>query len=140
MILINIKTQHTSKALEAMIKVLDDARIERLKSLYRSFEHLEYLLENDYVGMFASVDEKTLEILKTEYTKIGVNFIIDDITKSVLFGTTPRISDINKHDDLRKFISHFVNDNLTLDVVLDKINENGIESLSLKDKKILESV
>jgi len=140
MILINIKTQHTSKALESMIKVLDNARIESLKSLYRSFEHLEYLLVNNHVGMFANVDEKTLETLKSEYTKIGVTFTIEDITKSVLFGTHPTISDVNKHDDLRKFISHFVNDNLTLNIVLDKINEKGIDSLSLKDKKILESV
>lgn len=44
---------------------------------------------------------------------------------------------ISDREDINLFISDFLEENLTVDMVLDKINLKGIDSLSDIDKNIL---
>lgn len=136
---VNIVTLHTSNSLELISNELSEVLVDELKSLYQTFEHLEYTLENGHVGMFAVIDEHTLTKLVTEYIKCGINFSVTDITKETLFGNIPIILGFEKQSELNQLIRDFISDNLSLDIVLEKINEKGEDSLSYFDKLVLKS-
>lgn len=87
--------------------------------------------------MFAVIDEYTLAKLVTEYVKCGINFSVTDITKETLFGHIPIILGFEKQSELNQLIKDFISDNLSLDIVLEKINKKGVDSLSKFDKKVL---
>lgn len=137
---ISIITAHTKDFLQEIVKGLDIESIERQKVIYQKFEHIEHTLENGCVGMFAIIDDITLEKLLAEYNNCNIIFEITDITKDVLFGLNPNTCDIDKQGTLLFMTRRFVRENITLDIVLDKIKEKGVESLTLTDKKILESI
>lgn len=134
---VNIITLHAHNSLELISNELSELKRDELQSLYKTFNNLEYTLENGYVGMFAIIDETTLSILLTEYVKIGINFSVIDLTKEIFFGCMPIISETDKQRDLTQLIKDFITDNLNLDIVLDKISKKGIHSLSKHDKLIL---
>lgn len=137
---ISFITEHTEESLQSIISGLDKEQLDSQKYIYASFEHVEYILPNGYVGMYAILNNSTLEKLLEEYTNCGVSFKYTDITSDVLLGMNPKIIDVNQQGNLMFMIRRFVRENNTLDNVLDKINKKGIESLSFIDKKILESI
>lgn len=65
----------------------------------------------------------------------GINYIIKDVTLDVVLGNF-------ETDELiiNTIINPFLEDNLTIDIILDKINIKGVDGLSEIDKKILEYI
>ena len=72
---------------------------------------------------------KILHFLKSK----GVIVEHSEITEDVLLGKFSF-----KGTDIEKDVDYFIQKNLTLDNVLDKINLSGVDSLSNYDKNILE--
>jgi hypothetical protein len=86
------------------------------------------LIENDIITPFIICESKFIFIIKSIVEKYNITFLPVDITKEFLYGK------IHIPDD------DFVNYrklNLTEDIVFDKINELGADSLDDLDKKIL---
>jgi len=88
------------------------------------------VIENEFIVSYVICTELDLEKLKTFLYKYKVLFEVENITKKFLKGH-------EKVDDeiFLKYLEH----NLTINDVLDKISEIGIESLTDIDKKILKS-
>lgn len=72
------------------------------------------------------------------------NILIDykDITEDVLMARERGNEFIEtfKEDSYKKILRRFIENNLTIDMVLDKINEQGIESLTEIDRETLKKI
>lgn len=66
---------------------------------------------------------------------VGVSYDLIDVTEKAVLGElkTNRLA-------MKKVVIPYLKENLNIDVILDKINIKGIESLSSIDREILESV
>ena len=66
---------------------------------------------------------------------VGVSYDLIDVTEKAVLGElkTSRLA-------MKKVVNPYLKENLNVDVVLDKINIKGLESLSSIDRDILESV
>lgn len=112
--------------------------------IYEDFTKILDLDENKYIGF---ADSKTIFTRLLDYkfklfcgilSKYGIEFDIEDVTSSVIKG------DIQKqYPDVEKLTPHifedFRYDNTSIDDVLDKINEKGINSIDDIDKNILKN-
>jgi hypothetical protein len=89
--------------------------------------------------MFAFGEEEILNDIFEVFHTLSINFVNKDITEDILKGNLPRLED--KHTDamLRILIDDFLTENQTIDNILDKISESGIDSLNNYDKSILEN-
>tara|TARA_R110000772_G_scaffold20466_3_gene56808 strand:+ start:2813 stop:3358 length:546 start_codon:yes stop_codon:yes gene_type:complete len=82
------------------------------------------------MGFFKFMKEISEDILIRTFNDKYISVIpYDDNFKNTFFNT----------NEFTHILENFISDNLTKDLVLDKINNNGIESLSEKDFFILES-
>ncbi len=62
----------------------------------------------------------------------GINYKIEDVTSKVIFG------ELEFDDVVKEFvINPYLSENLTTDIVLDKISAKGIDSLTDLDKEVL---
>jgi hypothetical protein len=134
---IKVITKHTREDVDNIVSQLSKIHKEILTNLYSNFNHVEYTSEEGFVGMYAVVDEKTIEKLFSEYVKCGIGFSFEDLTKSVLYGKVPAMPREEEDLNLLAIVNEFMEDNLDADVVLDKISESGMESLTERDKKVL---
>jgi len=70
-----------------------------------------------------------------EFSKeISMDILMDRITTDDFHKT------FFKSDEFTYILDNFINDNLTIDIVLDKINESGIDSLKEIDYQVLNSI
>lgn len=95
---------------------------------------VSYLILNDYDILFL---EKVLN-------EAGIESKIEDITNDVLLGREIQTELFNDRgesvsDQIKSMINDFYNNHITVDIILDKINQFGINSLSQRDKGVLES-
>lgn len=109
---------------------------EELKKLY-SFEYIQTCTN---FGMIVCISDNYLDKLVKLLNKIDKNIFIEDLTKIVLFGQL----DINvligtEYSLIKYYTEQFINENLTIDIVLDKILEYGKESLTNRDLILLKS-
>ncbi len=100
----------------------------------------ERLLEVDYVYhkcedkiiIYSIVHEYNITDILRMYNRLSLNYTMEDLTKSVLFSQLKA-----EETDLSKLIELFIDRNLDIDVVLDKINELGKNALTDRDLIIL---
>ena len=67
-------------------------------------------------------------------TNRNISYIKEDISYKTLVGKYSFID-----TPIEEKVDEFIDANLTVDIILDKINYSGIESLTLNDKMVLES-
>lgn len=137
---IKITAGHTTQQMEGILGKLKESYVKYLHDLYNTFEYVEFTTSEGFEAMYAIVDDFTIEKLFNEYVNCEINFSYEDITKNVLFGNVLEISGEQKREYLNYLINLFIRENLNLNIVLDKISENGISSLTESDRKILISV
>lgn len=82
--------------------------------------------------------QKFMNILE----KFGVLIESGDITEDVLMARKigKEFTKTFEDQSFREILERFIEKNLTIDLILDKINEQGIGSLNEIDKKILEDI
>ena|ERR1035437_3499760 len=146
---IKITTLYTEAEMDAIVHAMSDAEAEAIVKLYAKFNIVEFVNELGYQCMFVAIHENYITELLETYTKYSVSFTYEDMTKEALYGmfdiTKVGISDgsVSIHDticSLKDLLENFIESNLEPDMVLDKITELGINSLSEKDKRVLESI
>ncbi len=86
-------------------------------------------IEDGFIGTYLISNKKVLDRMSDILRKYDISFEVEDVTEKLLLG-----KEIVEDENFYKFIE----DNLTKDIVLDKINEMGIDSLSDIDISILE--
>ena len=136
---IKVETKHTRQDINNIVSKLENVEVEILTKLYSTFKHIEYKTKEGFVGMYAAIDDESIEKLFAEYIKSSIGFSYEDLTKSILYGNVPEMEDDNEQLNLNYIAKQFVEENLITDVVLEKILESGLESLSEFDKKVLEA-
>ena len=79
------------------------------------------VLENSFFTSYLLCENDVLEKLKYLFYKYEIKFIINDVTELFLWGKI-KIDD----EDFQKFLEN----SLSMDLILDKINEFGLNSLN----------
>ena len=108
------------------------------------------LFHKDHAEFFIICGEIQIITIKTIMSKYRLKFDVFDITKDVLYGNMDLMEYINKNIEvyeedaftLEEFKSHYeiyIKRNRTIDLVLDKINDLGIQNLSENDLKVLKN-
>ena len=82
-----------------------------------------------------ALNDREKELFDKYSEMIGVAYDMVDVTEKAILGElrTSRLA-------MKNVVNPYLKRNLTVDIVLDKINIKGIESLSSIDRSILESV
>jgi hypothetical protein len=94
--------------------------------------------------IIGELDDLTSIVIMNEYdfdkfnklsNRTGIKYIIYDLTESVI------LSELNFESEIQNnIIIPFLEKNLTSDIILDKINIKGVDSLTKIEKRILEMV
>jgi hypothetical protein len=118
--------------------------VKRIENLYSSFDFVEYTDDNDLECMFCVIGDYHLSKLSECYKGFSINFEFVDLTKEVFYDIPFRITYKNQFKKpivsrVINLISEFKFNYTDIDIVLDKINERGIDSLTDFDKNVLES-
>ena len=105
---------------------------EEEKKIFRYFEdgNISYDLvgEGGTITSYFMCIKEVLDYVTSLFYKYEVKFHINDITNDFLLGK------VNIDDES---FNNYLKENLNIDLVLDKINELGINSLTDLDKEIL---
>lgn len=119
-------TTYQNDTVEDWMSIKDKNEISKIADS-SSFYNYD-IIENDIITPFIICESKFMFVLKSVIEKYGIKFIPEDITKEFLYGKV--------HIPDEDFIN-YRKQNLTEDIIFDKINELGAESLDELDKKIL---
>jgi len=136
---IKVITEHTQEEMDGLVSEFDEITFDRLLNLYNSFNYVEFYTEEGKTAMYASLNVRQIEQLFSEFIKHEVKFSFEDVTKQVLFGNLPVLEDEKLNKNLQGILNLFIDENLDTDIVLDKIGELGINSISERDKEVLNS-
>jgi hypothetical protein len=139
-----IQTDHTQLEIDKIIFKLTLIESEEIDKIFRNLNVVEFTDERRKEALFAVLNEPDLVKLKNLYTKYNINYTINDLSKEVLFDIpfNIRYKDSNMRNvtlKIKKIIKDYKKNWTTTDVVLDKILELGIESLTDFDYSVLKS-
>jgi hypothetical protein len=98
--------------------------------------------EGDLNIMFCFLNDFDLYKLINIFEKYDILIEYKDVTSDIILGNTNMVYydvEIFSNEYFIKLVKLFSMDNLTIDMILDKININGMDSLSEIDKNILEA-
>lgn len=137
---IKIQTNHTKAELDAILAELDPIEVEFLRDLYLNFSYHEFVDNNGFVCMYAYMEEQFVKEICRKYVDLGVSFRFTDITKEVKFHDTYFFPKEERDAKLVALIHNFINVNISVDDVLEKISELGSDSLTDLDRQILNHI
>jgi hypothetical protein len=139
-----IETDHTQLEIDKIIFKFTLSESEEIDKIFKNLNVVEFTDERRKESLFAVLNETDLEKIKNIYIKYHINYSVTDLTKEVLFDIpfNVRYKDSymrNVSLKIRKMIKDYKKNWTTTDVVLDKILELGIESLTDFDYSVLKS-
>lgn len=102
------------------------------QTLSKTYPNESILTFENKVLDFLLIDDETHFRVKKMLDRIGVKYVVEDITNEYVDGSK-KISGM-----LKEQLDTFIIKNTTIDDVLDRINEVGIEKISSLEKKFLE--
>lgn len=123
-----ISTNLTKKQNIEFTNNLSTDELEFLNTI--NIDQMIDVVENDFIVSYVICTELNLEKFKTIFYSYNILFEIKNITKKFLKGHE-KINDI--------IFLEYLENNLTIEDVLDKISELGIEALTDFDKTVLNS-
>ena len=129
----NIKDEARIKSIEFEIFSLLDEEDDKLIAV-EDF--------GDFDVIYSFLPEYKTQKFMNVLEKFGVLIESGDITEDVLMARKigKEFTKTFEDQSFREILERFIEKNLTIDLILDKINEQGIESLNEIDKKILEDI
>jgi hypothetical protein len=141
---VNVKTKSTQIEIDEILFNMSTSDVKKVESLYSNFDFVEYTDDNGKECMFCIIDDFYLSKLSDCYKYFSIKFKFIDLTQDVFFDKSFRITYKNQFGKpvvkkVISLISDFKYNYTNVDIVLDKINEMGIESLTEFDKTVLES-
>lgn len=117
-----IKTNLNQKQCEDILNSLTDSELNYIKGL--NFKAFDQEVDGK-VTSYVITDRIALSNIFIFLRQNHIKFNYEDITEDVLIGS------VNfDNTDFEKECQEFVNENITVDHILDKINKFGINSLS----------
>lgn len=146
---IKLEIKSSSEELDNILDNMDIISMGFMEDIYHKKPFVEFDLTNGLGIMFGAMHEQDVVKLMSIYVNYEVDFSYEDMTRSVLFGKIPKLNDLELEllevpEDANKiladFAQNFLDENLTEDIVLEKITLNGIESITPQDKFILDNV
>lgn len=146
LLLLKVSTKSKQKDIDIILENCTGLEIENIMNLYSTFEAVEYLNDSNYVEMMCIIDSYKVKNLIDIYEYHKIKFQITDISSKALYSdeieTRYRCSITGKSQSkkLKDLITKFYDSEISTDLILDKINERGLQSLTKKDKFILESL
>ena len=127
-----VDTNLTKTQCEDLLNSLSVIEIEELQSLDIISEDIEY---DGFVTSYIICNDYTISKVQNFLDKKGVYYELKDVSYDILIG---RLSLKNTEFELET--EHYIEEFLTIDLVLDKINYLGIDSLTQLDKNCLENI
>jgi hypothetical protein len=127
-----VDTNLTKTQCEDLLNSLSSIEIEELQSLDIISEDIEY---NGFVTSYIICNDYTISKVQNFLDKKGVYYELKDVSYDILIG---RLSLRNTEFELET--EHYIKEFLTIDLVLDKINYLGIDSLTQLDKNCLKKI
>ena len=123
---------------------LSNSDRNKMIDIFSKFDYVEFKRE-DFNCFFCVVHINYITQLLTFLSGISVEFTYTDLSKDILFGILTNTKDLcfeseQEEVKLKNMIDNFINDNLTVDIVLDKILELGKNCLTSKDIQVLENL
>ena len=116
-------------------------QLEKLKYKFENSDFVEFDIDNTS-GLFCSVYEHEFSEFCRMFNSVDIEFQWVDITDKVLLGEkifTDLLSEGSSvKAELDELILRFYRENITTDIILDKINSKGMKSLSEEDKLFLQ--
>jgi len=142
---LKIITPHTQDEMENIEASMSDLDKDLGSILEKKFKS-EFFEVDGKVGLFIISHENYIKEILDFYTKIGVDVSnCEDITKDALYGkidTTPYVEGKGgiEYNLVEYYLENFIDSNLDIDTVLEKISELGKESLNKKDMLVLKNI
>ena len=146
---IKLEIKSSSEELDNILDNMDIISMGFMEEIYHKKPFIEFDLTNGLGIMFGAMYEQDVIRLMSIYVNYEVDFSYEDMTRSVLFGKMPKLSEqelelLKVPEDANQIISdfarNFLEENLTEDIVLEKIKLNGIDSITSQDRFVLENV
>ncbi len=131
MFVYKIDTKLTKKEAEDLYKSLTFQEVEDLESYDMKAFDIEI---NGKMSSYVITSRYVLTRIILFFRQRSIEFSYDDITDDVFFNQI-KFED----DDFNKNIDEFIKENITVDHILDKINQFGIDSLTDNDKMKLKN-
>ena len=113
--------------------------------VFDSIQHIGFIDDDNMLSLFCSSSDFNFKRLSVLFTNLSIDFSCVDLTNKVLLSDNIKTSYLDEEgvdmtDEINKFINDFYLNNVTLDIILDKINIKGVSSINDIDKSILESI
>lgn len=138
----NIKSDKTQDEIDIKIMKMSLSELRYIEEIYDQFDCVEYSDITGFECMFAILDDHLLKKVSSIYDNFGIQYKIIDISNDIFMGNKVKTRFKNQFgknvsDDILDIITKFKEDWTTTDIVLDKILEKGIESLTEFDYSVL---
>jgi len=139
-----IETNHTQVEIDKIIFKITLSESEEIDKIFKNLKVVEFTDERRKESLFAVLSESDLKKIGNLYSKYDINYTVKDLTKEVLFDIpfNTRYKDSymrNASLKIKNLIKYYKKNWTTSDVVLDKILELGIDSLTDFDYSVLKS-
>ena len=139
-----LTSDKTHEEIEEILSSLSPVEFEYLHLVYKSFDCIEYNDKFNYCGMYAILDDKLKATLEKIYSDLSIKYKFEDLTKEALWSDhietnfTDYIGDPIS-DIISMFIETYYLEWITVDIILDKISERGMNSLTSEDFRVLDN-
>jgi hypothetical protein len=142
---VNVITKHTQSHIDEILFNMTLEEVSYIEYVYSMFDFVEYTNDDKKECMFCVIDDYSLSKLKECYEKFNITYQFEDLTKEVFFDVRFKTTFKNQYgfsakDKIQKLMKTFKNDYTTADIVLDKILEKGVDSLTKFDLSVLQKV
>lgn len=142
---INVVTRSSQFEIDEILLNMSDTDILEIEKIYSSFDFVEYTNTSGNECMFCIVDDYELTQLSNCYKKHNITFKTVDLTRDVFFDNQFKTNYKNQYgfyvsQRVSDLIIRFKKSETTSDIILDKILEKGIDSLTDFDHSVLERV
>jgi hypothetical protein len=131
MFVYRIDTNLTKEEAEDIYKNLTIDELDDLESFNMKAYDIEI---NGSMSSFVITTRDVLVRIVLFLRNNEIDFEYEDISDEVLIGQMSF-----KDEDFQKDIDNFIKENITIDCILDKINQFGMDCLSEVDRKFLEN-
>jgi hypothetical protein len=139
--LIKLKTKLTSSELLSVFENVSIEELEVILNMSKYFDYIDVDYSDRKSGFFAIMADSYKQRVEDFFQKHSIGYKFDDLSKDAYFDNPIETGFTNENEEisnqLKELVSKFKKNHTTIDDVLDKIIEKGIDSLTDFDKSIL---
>ena len=140
---LEFKTEHSDEVTTLIDSLIEDQDRDILKDIFEKSDAIDFISNDSKYGIIGFFKQQEANEVEKIFKKYGVLFKINDLTRDVFLEKDVHLNKtcpekvLNLDVFLKKMLNRFREENLNVDIVLEKINDKGIDSLSDKEREIL---